>query len=252
MKYISSVLVVCLVSALVFSGCKSDSTTASLAGTFIGQTQAMGADSVKSWVTLNDAGYPISVGISFGENALKNLDTTIGSSIELTFPSQAGSAVYNHVSVDWNPKGHEPEPIYGKAHFDFHFYMISKAERAAIIPIPDTVVPLSPSVYPPTYIGDPHEVVPMMGWHLLDSLTPELHGAEFDKTMIWGAYKGNIVFHEPMITKAYLDSKPSFTEVMKQPATYQQTGKYYATSYSIKYNATTKMYSVSLDGLTKR
>src|SRR4051812_20501784 len=29
---------------------------------------------------------------------------------------------FDHVTIDWNPHGHHPIPIYGKPHFDFHFY----------------------------------------------------------------------------------------------------------------------------------
>ncbi len=251
MRCFSSIVSLCILGVLVFSGCSENSTTVSKAGTFIGQVSAMGADSARSWVKWDDAGTPSSIGVTFGENALKNLDTAMASSIVLAFPSQAASAVYNHLSVDWNPKGHPLPGIHDVPHFDFHFYTISQTERDGIVPVPDTVK-LNPSYIPTTYIGSPMEVVPRMGWHLLDSLTPELHGHAFDKTMVWGAHKGNIVFHEPMITKAYFDSKQNFTEAMKQPALYQQTGKYYATSYSIKYDATKKEYSVSLDGLVKR
>jgi len=253
MKYMSSFASLCVAGVLLFSGCtKEETTTPSLAGTFIGQTQPMGADSARSWVKWDDAGNPKSIGVTFGENALKNLDTANGSSVVLSFPTQAAAAVYNHMTIDWNPKGHPIVGVHTLPHFDFHFYMITQPERLAIIPVPDTAIKLSPSYYPSTFMGNPMEVVPAMGWHLLDTLTPELHGHVFDKTMVWGAYKGNIIFHEPMITKAFLESKVNFTEPMKQPSMYQKAGKYYATSYSITYDATKKEYTVSLDALMKR
>jgi len=56
---------------------------------------------------------------------------------------------------------------------------------------------------------------------------------------------------EPMITLAYLQTKPNVTEEIKLPAKYPKQA-YYATKYSVKYDATAKEYTISMDGLTKR
>ena len=45
-----------------------------------------------------------------------------------------GVAPYRFVELDWNPGGHEPPGIYDTPHFDFHFYTVPPAERAAIVP----------------------------------------------------------------------------------------------------------------------
>jgi hypothetical protein len=58
-------------------------------------------------------------------------------------------------------------------------------------------------------------------------------------------------FVEPMVTKAFLETKPNITIPLKQPAAFPKRG-YYPTSYSMKYDATRQEYTVSLDGLTLR
>jgi len=61
-----------------------------------------------------------------------------------------------------------------------------------------------------------------------------------------------MVFIEPMITKAFLETKPNATEVIKQPAAYQKTSMYYPMQYSVKYDAGKKEYSIALEGLAMR
>ncbi|MEP6495442.1 MAG: hypothetical protein ABJF01_22335 [bacterium] len=41
---------------------------------------------------------------------------------------------FDHVVLDWNPAGHEPEHVYTLPHFDFHFYSVSEAEQMKIMP----------------------------------------------------------------------------------------------------------------------
>ena len=41
---------------------------------------------------------------------------------------------FDHVTLDWNPGGHEPQGLYTHPHFDFHFYLLGEDEVAAIPP----------------------------------------------------------------------------------------------------------------------
>ncbi len=64
-------------------------------------------------------------------------------------------------------------------------------------------------------------------------------------------YDGKMIFMEPMITKAYLESHPNLTEQLKLPQAYQKSG-YYPTTYTVRYNASTKEYMVTLGNMVKR
>ena len=63
--------------------------------------------------------------------------------------------------------------------------------------------------------------------------------------MVYGFYDGKMVFIEPMMTKAFLDSKPNETKALKVPAKYPTPGRY-PTSYRVAYDATAKEYHVTL------
>lgn len=247
-------MVLACAAIAIFSGCSKDDetpSTPSQAKTVVGETKTIGAATLKSWVQLDDAGNPSSIGLTFTENFFSELPST-NASYELTFPQQATMTPYDHISLDWQFHGHGPQHIYDVPHFDMHFYTVSKTERQAVIPGDDTT-PVEAQYIPKDYtVPGPPEAVPMMGVHWLDSLSSEFHGHAFNHTYIWGFYKGKMMFHEPMITRAFLESKTNVTVDLKQPQAYQRTGLYYPTKYSIKYNATTKEYTCSLEGLTKR
>ena len=111
-------------AALSFAGCSEDepTTPSSKAGTFIGDTQNLDTNTMTSWVKLDDNGNPLSVGVTFEESLLAALPTTgMGPSFHLALPSQASMMPYDHITLDWNAEGHEPDPIYTHPHFDLHF-----------------------------------------------------------------------------------------------------------------------------------
>ena len=70
--------------------------------------------------------------MNFTESALEGLPEGMVVEYTLALPEEAASTAYNHIGIDWNPRGHEPKGIYDKPHFDFHFYMISSEERDKI------------------------------------------------------------------------------------------------------------------------
>jgi hypothetical protein len=62
-----------------------------------------------------------------------------------------------------------------------------------------------PAQYLPSDYIDVGAVVPRMGNHLLDSQSPELKDSlPFATTFIYGAYEGELIFWEPMITLDFL------------------------------------------------
>jgi hypothetical protein len=171
----------------------------------------------------------------------------------LALPKQAMLTTFDHIYLDWNPHGHDPAQVYGKPHFDFHFYTISEQERLTIPGLNPPAMDLSPDgrYIPPMYVQTPG-LVPAMGAHWVDVLSPEFQpGGEFSRTIIFGSYQGTFIFYEPMITLEYLLSKPNEKIAIPQPQAYQKSG-YYPLSYVISYSESPREYSVALADLAKK
>ena len=243
---IASILVVS------FTGCNKNDNPSSQ--TIYGKAVALGNDSARSFITSDAYGNPQSVGIQFGENALNGLPTDTMPGMPdymypLTLPAKANSTGIDHLEVDWNPFGHPPSGIYTVPHFDLHFYYITSAQQATVIPGPDTVK-VSPQFVPKDYFVPVPIAVPDMGVHWFDSTAAEFHGQSFTATFIYGFYHGEMTFLEPMIDKAYMETHPDFSAVIKQPQAFQHNN-YYPTSYQLKYDAVKHVYNVTLSGLIK-
>ena len=232
------------------------SSTRNRAGTYPGESRPLGNGTVRSWVTLDKNGNPAAIGVTFSEAALSGLPTREpGTEYQLSLPPQASATAFNHIGLDWNSNGHPPAGVYNVPHFDFHFYTITPQERDQITAQGDDLARCTqqPSAeYMPTgYVLVPDSAVPRMGSHLANPLSGELHGQPFTKTFLYGSYDGRVIFYEPMITRSFLESKTSITELIKLPARYAKSG-YYPTRYSVKYDAKNKEYTVSLEGMTLR
>lgn len=236
--------------ASFYTSCKKDDHIHVPSNTVYSSFVPVGEDSIRSFITTEN-GQPVSIGLEIGENALNGLptDTTPGKpdyEYEIPLPGTNNITGVDHIEVDWNPFGHDPYPIYGIPHFDFHFYYINKADQAAVIPGPDTIT-VSPEFIPKDYISS-GAAVPDMGTHWFDTTASELHGMPFTATFIYGFYHGNFSFIEPMMTKAFLETHPDFSADVKQPQAFQRSG-YYATSYQAKYDGYKKIFTITLGGL---
>jgi hypothetical protein len=228
--------------------------------TIVGETKPFGKGQVRSWVNLDRNGNPTAIGLTFSEEALSTLPKepppgAEGTEVSLALPKQAGATAFQHIGLNWNPKGHEPEKIYDLAHFDFHFYMITEEERGRITAKGDDLLksrrePAAEFV-PEGYVHVPNSEFARMGSHWVNPLSKELQGQVFTTTFIYGSYDGRLVFAEPMITKSFLETKTNITEVIKLPAKYARNA-YYPTKYSVRYDPITKEYTVALEGMTLR
>lgn len=164
--------------------------------------------------------------------------------------SATGFAV---MTVFWEPHGHPPGP-YLVPHFDFHFYAIPAGEVDAIDCADSTKPGRLPAAYELPDVNIPQLgtllglCVPKMGMHAL--LGAELHAATpFQKTMIVGYYRGRPIFVEPMITRATLLERRSFSmdipEVPDRP-----TNARYPTTFRADYDSTAQTYKFVFSGLT--
>ncbi len=168
-------------------------------------------------------------------------------------------------TVNWNPEGHAPPapPVWSAQHFDFHFFMVEPAliqgirtgPCAEFIHCEDFArasTPLPERHVPEGYI-DVGAAVAGMGNHLVDGRDPELADPTlgFSRTFIYGAYDGKLIFLEPMVSHAFLSSRPQQCTPVRGPKAYATAG-YYPTSYCVRHDAATRTYRVTLEGLVYR
>lgn len=250
-----------LLGALAITGIQ----TSDRSGTYYGDAVSLGDGTIRTFVTRNAGGRPLSTGLLLSEAALNNLPMDLpamGPAHEtvLTLPRQARGLPFDHISVDWNPMGHEPEGMYTQPHFDFHFYMMTEDDRSTIDPMADDFEAKATRQPDAAFLPVEHVMapgaVPRMGNHWIAATAPELNGQPFSATFIYGTWDGKVTFLEPMITKAYIESVRDLPgqvvqKVIPQPAAVQRSG-YYPTTYSVQYDATEKTYAFVLDGLTPR
>jgi hypothetical protein len=226
-------------------------------GLYLGQFTLLGNGTVRSWVKYEKS-KPAAVGLTFSEKALENLRQDVPAAMpvveyKLALPPEAAVTGIDHISLDWNPKGHIPKGLYDVPHFDVHFYPDSMAERAKITPQRAATLGRTPEArfMPAGYIIPPDAYVPVMGTHAIDSGAPELTGKPFTTTFLYGFNNGRMNFVEPMVATSFLNRKENFTAAVKQPAAYPKRG-YFPTRYSVTYDPQRQEYSIALEGLTLR
>jgi len=171
----------------------------------------------------------------------------------VALPSAVQAATgYDHLNVFWEPHGHPPGP-YLAPHFDIHFNNLSVADVARIDCADSTKPAVLPAAYelPDVTIPDVGTLigicVPGMGMHALPSA--ELHStAVFERTMLVGYYHQKPVFVEPMITRATLLARRSFSldvpavpgapANLKPPAAFEAVYDSTAQAYRFTFRAT--------------
>ena len=233
-----------------------------------GKAERIGAGSLQSFVKLDGQGLPLAVGVIMSGGALEQLPATPNSVSRcfdldgngthtghecigdeeriLDVPAEPSAGLpFRWISVNWNPAGHHNTP-YARAHFDFHFHTGDRDRVEAIRPgrcgeLADcgdfkvATRPLPAQYLPSGYI-DVGAVVPRMGNHLLDSRSPELKDSlPFGSTFIYGAYNGELIFWEPMITLEFLRRTRDGCLQIRQPEAFRQAG-YYPTQYCVRKN----------------
>ena len=170
---------------------------------------------------------------------------------------------FKWVALNWNAHGHgsPAPPPWAVPHFDFHFYLDSReavqrlrpGKCGEMIDCDDFKVATKP--VPAKYVHADHidvgAAVPDMGNHLIDSKSPELAkgGPPFTHTFIFGANDGKITFLEPMITRAFIESKPSMCWPIKQPQAFAVAGAY-PTRYCVRF--VDDAYTISIEDFVQR
>ena len=250
--------------------------------TYLGAVQAMGGGTVQTYATFGADGAPAAVGVRLTAGALERLPAAknnrsrcfdldadgshtghecIGDE-ERVFELPAGlwrdgRIPFKWITVNWNPEGH-PAP-YARPHFDFHFFAWERKRIEAISPgrcgelvdcedFERASRPLAPEYLPSGHI-DVGAVVPRMGNHLLDSRSPEMVDSltPFTRTFIYGAFDGELIFWEPMITLDLLRRATDECFDIRQPQAFRRSG-YYPTRYCMRREPQSGARTVSLEG----
>jgi hypothetical protein len=256
-RYVGPILAACVTLTLL-AGCGNEQ--ANKSGTFFGPPQSIGNGTAKSYVTLDNAGNPSEVGIRMSAASLDRLpeeDAVPPRMLMLELPHQASATVFDHVMLNWNSHGHAPAELFGKPHFDTHFYMVDAATVAKIDPAsPDFATRAAhlpdPKYVPVGYVtppGPPTEnTVPAMGLHWVDTADGLVPGKyDFKQILINGSWDGTYTFIEPMMTREWMLTKQAIRQDIKQPQAYQRNG-YFPTTYSVRYDDQAKEYAISLGG----
>lgn len=241
-------------AALLLASCEKDKEDKK-DGVFKGPEVTVHGGKAWTWIQLNQQGTPERVAIAIKESTFASLpignETGGGHSHEnnfiLKFHPKADATPFEHVYLNWNPNGHPPAGVYNVPHFDLHYYTVSSEEREAMVDPAKLDADPAPGYIPANHLGvDP---VPQMGKHFVDLTSPELSGAPFTQTFIFGSHDTKVVFWEPMITLDFLKNTNSFVRDLPQPAKFQKAG-YYPTKMRVeKANGVT---NVILEGFVLR
>lgn len=225
---------------------------------YTGTPVAVGNGTARVVVTINGMEEPESVSVVLTRDALQGLPQIQGEQMvweySLPMPDTGPRTGYDHVMLDWNPAGHIPEGVYNVPHFDVHFYLISNGEREAITFHGESrelaLTAPAPQLVPVGYVVPPDTAVDRMGMHGLDPAGHEFHGQPFSHNFIYGYYKGELVFVEPMVSLVFLESLPEMTSPVKQPQRYSYPAWYPAT-YRIGFDADKGEYTIALQNLAR-
>lgn len=222
-----------------------------------GRSVPIGHGSAHTLVRTDQAGKIAAIGIVFTPEMLEGLPAPNGAENEfpylLTMPTEGPKTVVDHVVVDWESVGHPPPHVYDVPHFDFHFYLVSRAEQMKVAfkdenQSGDAGQQPPAALLPAGYIVPPGTAVSKMGVHAINPASAEFHGQPFTATFIYGYYDHKLTFFEPMASLAYLKSKPSFAAPVLRPASYGKPGAY-PSAYSVAFDPGRHVYRVMLERL---
>jgi hypothetical protein len=264
MRFVHRTFLLPSVTALVLfaAGTAAAQTEPVIAEVRYGPEVELGEGTARTYLAVDAEGRPVEFGVALSETALATLPDMAEVPIEEAFlaidlPLPEGApAPYKLVGFDWNPRGHPPVEIYGHPHFDVHFYTIDVTERDLILPA-DSLFEArgskapEPGYLPAAYVYAPESTVPKMGGHWIDPSSHEFHGEAFDKTFIYGTWEGKVIFIEPMMTKAFIETKADGTYEIATPEKVAVAG-WYPAAYRVRFDPEAKEYRIALTNLTER
>jgi hypothetical protein len=223
--------------------------------TFYGPVVQMGKGHLRSWINISRKDdKPLAIGIEFTEKSMDDLPgdpaNHHANMFNLTLHQKAKAiTAFDHITINWEPAGHEPNGIYNIPHFDMHFYKISMEAQMAITGVPGSVP--APGYLPSAYVIQ-GATVPQMGTHWLNPASPELPPTfqPFTHTFIFGSNNGHVHFYEPMITRGFILSGNSVSKAFPTPTNFSPVNKYYPSVYKIWKSSDNGRHYVALTDFT--
>ncbi|AZQ68369.1 hypothetical protein EF888_15280 [Silicimonas algicola] len=225
-------------------------------GIELGPEMPLGEGTARAFTETDAAGFATRIGIEITEEAVASIGQDM-IFVTVPLPEAALEAGYDHVSLDWMPHGHAPGALFGVPHFDVHFYMTTEAERLAIDPADPLFMEKaanrpSADLMPPNFVPPPElDPIPAMGEHWLDVTDPVFAGQPFEAVLIYGAWDGELIFVEPMVTRDLLLSRQDFGGALGQPARVDEPLSL-PSAWSVSFDAETGVHIVSIDALEAR
>jgi hypothetical protein len=239
----------------------------------------MGNGQARTYVMVDArSGNPVEVGVALSAQALEGLPShspdhgpgTHGPYSEYLLELPTGNPTpYRFVEVDWNPHGHGGP--YTAPHFDFHFYRVPVATRneidlaapdfatkAARLPAEEEIRARYASTHVLLNTTPAGMTVPRMGLHWIDTASPELPPSNqaFTRTFIVGSWNGQVIFDEPMVTRAFILAQRSGPAtagtIAVPPARRYAPAGFYPVSYGIRWEEAAGEYRIALQGLSWR
>ena len=206
----------------------------------------VGNGQVKSFIKKDETGNPTAVGLAVSDAALKSFPAG-GAEYRIKMPAE-NNTLFKHISLEYSPE--KPAP-YDTPHVTVHFYMLSEEERDAINANgPEMEVLPATAFRPKDYVPMPGGV-PRMGKHWIDTTGEELHGTAFKRAIAYGSYNGRFIFLEPLYNLSFLQSKQVAQWPVKDPPAVETSG-FFATSYSLSFDAASGTHLLSLENLEYR
>lgn len=216
-----------------------------------GGTAWVDGRAVSAWARLDADDSPVEAGVTFDYGIVTSPPDALGSGpagaiAVVEFPEAVqSSSILNHFAMHWEEHGHTPQP-FEVPHFDMHFYGIPSSQVMGIGPA-DTATP-APSRMAAGYVyGGPDAFVPQMGGH---ALRPADLQQRFEAVLIMGYYQGNMIFVEPMVTRAFLQEKRGFDLSIPRPSEIGRSA-WYPTRVEGTYDAAANTYRVTFGGFER-
>lgn len=206
---------------------QNEITAKNVAGkTFQGENVPVGSGFVFSWVTFNNYGTLMEVGIDITPEVYESLPRSGDFEKPLIIPFSEDVKKFipfNHVGLNWS-NGNPENPLLTKPHFDVHFFMITVEQRMEIPEFSDesealfTNYPSAehfPSGYKPFAKNSRAEAMIGNHWYPTKALKTS------DYALFLGSYDGKFTFLDPMVSLDFLKNESLLiSEEIPQPAIY--------------------------------
>ncbi len=212
----------CIVVAGAIAACADGTNESTAAGTRVGDriagsSSAFGGGRIDTYALSDGAGGVTHVGVNL---PLAVLTAPAPPTATAAVPDIArATTFFDHVVFELGPPAAGLPAAYDVQRLDLYFFGIPLAEQSSIDCRTEPMPPadLVPGGY--VIVGD--ACVSGIGVRALDSTSPELAltaPAPFTATMVLGYHAGKIAFLEPMVARATLEARVSFTLAVPRPS----------------------------------